>query len=228
MQTLRLNTGSLDGLASKLLGAIFRCWVDDWRKGRDWSSIDLQVIDGGIGIYFELEACLYLRRRGDFSILPSTGADSRDLIINPKNGKLKAQEPFIIIEMEINRYWLPIWWSELYMHLADCIRHELEHITQDGELIGNYRQGKPNQDDSQLRELIHLGILDTYHYLLLPKEVDAMLQGLRFKAKKSRENFRNIIDKYLDTQSYLNSTTRAEILRVWSDRAKKIGGIPDF
>jgi hypothetical protein len=228
MQRINLSTGSLDVLANRLLRLTFQEWIGAWRKGEHIPRVELQVSDAGQRLNFEFEAALSLRKRGHFKVLDGTGADSRDFLLDQELDELEWQEPFIIIEFEIDPEWLPNWWSELYMYLSDCIRHELEHITQGGELIGNYRSGKPTADDMELRELIKLGILEPHHYLLLPKEIDANLQGLRFEAKKRREKIGVIVDKYLDSQTYLDERTRSEVLQVWRDRAQKIGGIPKF
>ena len=103
----------------------------------------------------------------------------------------------------------------------------MEHITQDGESIGNYRPGKPNEDDSVMRRLIQAGMLPEFHYLLLPKEVDANLQGLRFEAKKRREPMIDAVNRYLDIKN-LSTEEREEVLDQWRIRASQIGGIPKF
>ena len=141
------------------------------------------------------------------------------------------QTPFINIYFGINPEWLPGEWSMVYFHLADVIRHEMEHITQDGDGVGNYRAGKPNEDDSELRGLIELGILPKAQYMMLPKEVDANLHGLRFEAKKRKEPIIDAINRYLDTQEQggvIDKAEREEILDLWRRRAKQIGGIPKF
>jgi hypothetical protein len=119
----------------------------------------------------------------------------------------------------------------VYFHLADVMRHEMEHITQDGAGVGNYKAGKPNEDDSELRHLIDLGILPKAHYMMLPKEVDANLHGLRFEAKKRKEPIIDAINRYLDTQEQggiIDGVEREEILDLWRRRAQQIGGIPKF
>jgi hypothetical protein len=49
-----------------------------------------------------------------------------------------------------------------------------------------------------------------------------MLQGLYFKAKKSRKPFLAVIDDYLDKQP-VNQEERKEILGLWAKRAKALG-----
>jgi len=229
-----LNEGrkSWDTLSGKLVSRVFRHWIRDWKAGKPKSDYFEQIEDDGIGVEFELHANIYFgkvegQKIKGFEVLKTTGADGRDEIIN-KKGEWEDQNPFIIIDFAINKDWLPGEWSEVYMYLADVMRHELEHITQDGVSIGNYRMGKPNEDDSELRNLIDIGFLPKYNYLLLPKEVDANLQGLRFEAKKRNIPMEDAVNKYLDTQEYLTSKTREEVLSTWRRRAKKIGGIPKF
>jgi len=36
------------------------------------------------------------------------------------------------------------------------------------------------------------------------------------------------VNRYLDTQIYLNADTRQQVLDTWRQRAKVIGGIPNF
>jgi len=46
-------------------------------------------------------------------------------------------------------------------------------------------------DDQLIRDLIDADMLPKSQYYKLEKEVDAMLQGLYFKAKKSKRPFKN-------------------------------------
>ena len=67
--------------------------------------------------------------------------------------------------------------------------------------------------------------------MMLPKEVDANLHGLRFEAKKRKEPIIDAINRYLDTQEQggvIDKAEREEILDLWRRRAKQIGGIPKF
>lgn len=229
---LNEGRGSWDTLSGKLVSRVFRHWIRDWKSGKSESSYFDQIEDGSRGVEFDLHATIYFgnvkgQKIKGFEVLKTTGADSRDEIIN-KRGEVEDQDPFIIIDFAINKEWLPGEWSEVYMYLADVMRHELEHITQGGVSIGNYRMGKPNEDDSELRNLIQMGFLPQYNYLLLPKEVDANLQGLRYEAKKRKIPMEDAVNKYLDTQEYLTPETREEVLDTWRRRAKKIGGIPKF
>lgn len=110
-------------------------------------------------------------------------------------------------------------WQEVSMDLKDVVRHELEHLTQDGE---NLKQGKYIPDDQDLRALIDKGLLDKDMYFTLQKEVDAMIQGLYFKAKKSKKPFSDVVDDYL--KKALNSLENREKVRIlWNKRLPTLG-----
>ena len=63
---------------------------------------------------------------------------------------------------------------------------------------------------------------------MLPKEVDANLQGLRYEAKKRKEQMFDTVNRYLDTQGWLTQEEREQVLTLWRTRALEIGGIPSF
>lgn len=224
-----LNEGrsKYDGIASNLTKQTFKKWIKDWKStGGNGNSTFIEQVEID-GLEFDLMATLYFDKAEGvtikgFEILGSTGADGRD-----EDDEGDDQTPYIIIDFAINSEWLPGYWQEIYMYLADCMRHEMEHITQDGVSIGNYKPGKPNEDDSFMRELIKTGMLPESDYLLLPKEVDANLQGLRFEAKKRKEPMIDAVNRYLETKG-LTPDVKEIILNVWRNRAKKIGGIPMF
>jgi hypothetical protein len=122
-------------------------------------------------------------------------------------------------------------WQTVSFDLKDVIRHELEHLTQDGaNLKGGtnsedprlVRPSKYMEDDKFIRDLIDADLLPKSDYFKLEKEVDAMLQGLYFKAKKSRKPYLEVIDDYLDKQP-VNQEERKEILGLWAKRAKALG-----
>jgi len=225
--------GSWDTLSSSLVSKVFKQWVSDWKAGKKSSSFSDFVQDSVRNVEFDLTATIYFGKvegtkiKG-FEVLKTTAADGRDEIWSEEDKEWEDNDPFINIDFAINDKWLPGEWSEVYMYLADVMRHEMEHITQDGINVGNYRMGKPNEDDSQLRQLIEFGLLPKHQYLLLPKEIDANLQGIRYEAKKRKIPMIDAVNKYLDTQQYLTNETREEVLTTWRRRAKKIGGIPTF
>ena len=158
-----------DGLASKLTSATFKKWVKSYSGGNTVINFTEQIEERGLE--FDLDASIHIDKKfKGFEVIGTTGADGRD-----EDDDGDYQTPFIVIDFGINPDWIPGEWSTVYFHLADVMRHEMEHITQDGIDSGNYRAGKPIEDDSELRSLIKMGLLPQSQYMMLPKEVDANL-----------------------------------------------------
>jgi hypothetical protein len=128
--------------------------------------------------------------------------------------------PLLSVRFEIPK---DIDWQTVSFDLKDVIRHELEHLTQDG---ANLRPGKKMEDDEFIRDMINADLLPKSDYFKLEKEIDAMLQGLYFKAKKSRKPYLEVIDDYLDKQP-INQEERKDILNLWAKRAKALS-LPTF
>jgi hypothetical protein len=214
-----------DGLASKLVKATFNKWVHGYSGGNAEINFSEQIEERGLE--FDLDATIHIDKKfKGFEVLGSTGADGRD-----DDDEGDFQTPFINIDFGINPDWIPGEWSTVYFNLADVMRHEMEHITQEGKDHGNYRAGKPDTDDAELRAYIKMGLLPDSQYLMLPKEVDANLQGLRYEAKKRKEPMADAVNRYLDTKEeggQIDGKEREEVLALWRRRAKKIGGIPKF
>ena len=114
-------------------------------------------------------------------------------------------------------------WSEVSFDIKDIVRHEIEHLTQDGE---NVKSGKYLEDDQLLRGLIDAKMLPKSQYFKLEKEVDAMLQGLYFRAKKSRTPFKEVILNYFKKVG-LTKEEQKQILNVWRKRRKALA-LPTF
>lgn len=216
---------SLDRISLKITDQVFAQWNLDYHLGNTYSNFSKLIKLKGLE--FEIDATLYFgtvegQPIEGFISFDSTGADSRDF---DDDGNF--QTPFIIIDFGIESNWLPGYFSELYHHLVDVVRHEVEHITQGGESIGNYIPGKPSDDDSIERELIHQGFLPQSTYLMLPKEVDANLEGLRLESQVRGEMMINTLNRYLDSQG-LNQDERNQVVQLWRKRAQQIEAIPEF
>ena len=69
-------------------------------------------------------------------------------------------------------------------------------------------------------------MLPKSQYFKLEKEVDAMLQGLYFRAKKSRTPFKEVILDYFDKVG-LTKEEQKQILNVWRKRRKALA-LPTF
>ena len=204
-----------DRLSSRIATSAFSFWMKDFKKGKKESSYFDQIEEE---LEFDIYCDIYFK--GDkFQILDQTGADGRD-----EDDEGDTITPFIQIFFMVDPSWLPEYWEEIYYYLCSVIRHEIEHITQDGP---NYKNGKPFENDDFLRILIDNGMMGKAEYLLLPKEIDANIQCLRFESRKRREKMIDTVNRYLNTQE-LSQEEQESVLRVWRDRAKKIGGIPEF
>ena len=70
-----------------------------------------------------------------------------------------------------------------------------------------------------------------YKYYLLPKEVDANIQGLYSKAKTLKKPYQQVVDDYLDSlvdDGIITPKNRMLIYKTWKNRITKIGGIPNL
>lgn len=215
-----MSRSKYDGLSSYITRNIINKWKtiqDD-----DISSIFLNIERNNLE--FDVHARLFIvtDEQIGFKVINTTGADAREY-----DDDGDYQTPFILIDFAVNKSWLPTYWSEIYYQLCDVVRHEIEHITQDGKEIGNYRNGKPSEDDSIIRAMINNGLMDQSEYPILPKEIDANLQGLRFESRKRRKKMINTIHNYFNIQGF-SINEQDDILKIWRQRAKKIGGIPIF
>jgi hypothetical protein len=78
------------------------------------------------------------------------------------------------------------------------------------------------EDDAIVRGLIDMDMMDKDEYYMLPKEVDAMIQGMYFKAKKSKTPFTDVVDDYLN-KSKVSLESRKKIRILWNKRLPKLG-----
>jgi hypothetical protein len=127
-------------------------------------------------------------------------------------------------------------WQKVSFDIKDVVRHELEHLTQDGLNLKGYvgiddpraqkdpkltRLGKYMEDDQFIRDMIDSDSLPKVNYFRLEKEVDAMLQGMYFKAKKSRTPFKDVINDYFEKVG-LEGEDKQSILDLWTKRLKAL------
>lgn len=131
--------------------------------------------------------------------------------------------PLIEIRFQMDPSEYPKILNEVAMQLRDTLRHEIEHITQSG---WNTIDGKYIYSDQALRTKIESGKLPAARYFTLPKETPAMLQGMYFKAKKSKIPFSKVINDYLDVWVDNNTITNQDkqyILKTWRNYLPKLG-----
>ena len=133
------------------------------------------------------------------------------------------EPPLIEVRIQIDPAEYPKVLSEIAMNLRDTLRHEIEHVTQSG---WNTIDGKYIPSDQRLRDRIEAGKLPAAHYFTLPKEIPAMLQGLYFKAKKSKQPFKTVVDEYLSmwvSNDTISAQEKENILNTWRTYLPKLG-----
>jgi nicotinic acid mononucleotide adenylyltransferase len=197
----QLNEGRYDKITTMISGDILKKWKKDFNEGKSRSILDTFYESGDI--YVKVIAKMffidsYKKYRVDGSM-----SDSGDVLI---------------VDFKIDPSFLPNFWEDISMDLKDVVRHEIEHATQTSHRI-NSRAWKYMEDDTLARKLINAKLLDRTNYFKLKKEVDANLQGLYLKAKKSKQPFAQVINTYLDNQS-LTPEQKEEIINTWRPRAK--------
>ena len=112
--------------------------------------------------------------------------------------------------------------------LTDLIRHETEHLTQSGV---EEKPTKWMRGDQAKRLKIRQNPELFYKYFLLPKEVDANIQGLYAKSKYEKNSFQDTVDAYLTDlvgDGVITQANSKQIYNKWKTRAAEIGGIPEL
>jgi hypothetical protein len=208
--------GRYDKLTNQISNILFRLFKDTHDKGNKDGKFELTVGPDDEDIHsdqftFDLEGIVEIT---DDEYFVDGGANEG---FDDRGNEIT---PLLSVKFKIPKN--PKW-STISMDLKDVVRHELEHLTQGGE---NERPGKYMEDDQLLRDLIDADVLPKSQYFKLEKEVDAMLQGLYFKAKKSRLPFKKVIDDYLDKVG-LTPQEKEEILDFWRRRRKALS-LPIF
>ena len=74
--------------------------------------------------------------------------------------------------------------------------------------------------------MIDMELLPKAEYFKLAKEIDANLQGMYFRAKKEKKQFKDIINNYLNAQD-ITTKEKEEILNIWRSRNKALN-LPQF
>jgi hypothetical protein len=206
-----LNEGRYDKLANQLSSIAFEAIKDGYDVGR-------KVLDLTFTIGPDDEDIISNDFEFDFNIQAEYTEDEYK-VDGGANAGFDDEGEEIIPLLNV-RFKIPkeIDWQTVSFDLKDVVRHELEHLTQDGE---NIRPGKQMKDDKLIRKMIDSDILSKAEYFKLEKEVDAMLQGLYFKAKKSKRPYIEVIDDYLDKQP-ISQQERENILNLWRKRNKAL------
>ena len=207
----KMNEASYDKLSNKVSSAIFASFKEALVKGEDGEFMltvgPQEDADIKSNMTFDIQAVVKITD-DVYSVDGGANAgydDDGDEI-----------DPFINIVFQIPKN---VNLKELSFDLKDVVRHEIEHLTQDGE---NLKQGKYIPDDKELRDLIDAGLLDKDEYYKLPKEVDAMIQGMYYKAKKSKTPFVDVVDDYFE-KAKVTPEERPKIKALWNKRLPALG-----
>lgn len=118
--------------------------------------------------------------------------------------------------------------QQIQPKITDLIRHETEHLTQSGQEV---KPSKWMRADQARRAKIRQNPEIFYKYYLLPKEVDANIQGLYAKSKYEKRDFQSVVDEYLTDlvgDGIITQANSKQIYNKWKTRAAQIGGIPEL
>ena len=212
-----LNEGKYDSLVTKLAGYTLNAWKGDFEDGQPKGYFELEV---GPGKEFDYPHLMfkYIAKASFVDYFKSGG------VARPKKKMPEVELNYFIPSDE-----LPRMWEQIAGNIRNVIRHEIEHLMQSGP---NVKKGKEMGDDSSEREELRTGkkpwwkiwrkTLGTPDYYKLEKEIDANLQGLYLKAKKTRQPLEKIIDIYLQYDLNLPIEDREDIKALWKERAPKL------
>ena len=211
-----LEEGRYDTLSNQISRDIFSNWKEDFEEGDKLSTYEdtYDFPPRGIDVKAQIQFTPGLKQ-----LKVDGGSD--EARVNPKT---KEKLPgYLEVTFEIDPEMLPEFWEEISMNLKDVVRHEIEHITQSGD---SKTKNEKFEDDSLVRALVKAKLISQANYFELPKEVDANLQGMYFRAKKEKRPFRDIINTYLDAQD-ITLEEKEKILDLWRSRRKALS-LPQF
>ena len=209
-----LNEGVYDSLITRLSRDVINTWVAQFKKDpkRIFALLDKNYEEEdakGRPMEFDLLAKIDFKKTKDRQYKVDGGANAGD----------EDNEGFVALTFQVDPRDLPRMWSTIAMDIRDVLRHEVEHLTQSGY---NVRAGKEMADDQFIRDLIQkYKTLAPKNYFMLDKEVDAMLQGMYYKAKKTRTPFGDVLNDYLDKVG-LEPEEKEEIKNRWRGRVKAL------
>jgi len=211
-----LKEGRYDTLSNQISRDIFQVWKEDFKEGDEVSTYEdtYDFPPRGIDVKAQIQF-----KPGSKQLKVDGGSD--EARVNPKT---KEKLPgYLEVTFEIDPEMLPEFWEEISMNLKDVVRHEIEHITQSGD---SKTKNEKFEDDSLVRALVKAKLISQANYFELPKEVDANLQGMYFRAKKEKIPFGDIINTYLDAQD-ITLKEKEKILDLWRSRRKALS-LPKF
>jgi hypothetical protein len=204
-----INEGRYDSITRLVVKDIMDSWKNqfDSKEGELRFEEDYELENSkGQPIDFELLAVLKLEETEDKTYIVDGGANE------------ELDPPYLEVTFQVDPRNLPKMWSTIYNDLIDVVRHEIEHLTQSGT---NVIPSKEMADDQSIRQMINWGLLPQAEYFKLEKEVDAMLQGMYLKAKKSKTPFKDVINDYFKKVG-LEGEDKQDVLDLWTKRLKAL------
>jgi hypothetical protein len=204
-----INEGRYDSITRLVVKDIMDSWKSQFngKEGELRFEEDYELENSkGQPIDFELLAVLKLEETEDKTYIVDGGANE------------ELDPPYLEVTFQVDPRNLPKMWSTIYNDLIDVVRHEIEHLTQSGT---NVIPSKEMADDQSIRQMINWGLLPQAEYFKLEKEVDAMLQGMYLKAKKSKTPFKDVINDYFEKVG-LEGEDKQDVLNLWTKRLKAL------
>ena len=210
-KSLTEKRGKLNPISNRISSIVFNILKQTHAKGKTLDHTlmvgpyeDADITEGDLE--FDLRIIL---RKGEYNY--TGGANSGE------DFGAGDEDPYIEVVITLPEDFND--WEELSMHLKDLLRHEIEHLKQGGI---NVRPGGWMEDDAVIRKLIGMEAVPEKEYYKLAKEVDAMIQGIWFQAKKSRRPLIDVAKEYLESQK-VSLKDQEEILSLWSKRLPALG-----
>jgi hypothetical protein len=201
-----LSEGRYDSIVTQLARYTIKGWKDDQEHGEPSSRLEFEVGPGKDLEYGDLE---FLYK----GVAVFAGIESYTY-----NGYAKSVSGEVGLEFAIPTSELPKMWEQIYNDITNTLRHEIEHLTQGGK---NVKPNKAMASDSDLRNQLDVDG-NTVDYYILPKEIDANLQGLYLKAKKTRQPFDKVVDSYLKYNLNLSLDDQEKVKNAWRPRIKAL------
>jgi hypothetical protein len=203
--------GKYDSLSNRLSGMVFRKWKEDFEAGESNSHFEQYIIDDKTGLEFDLTADAKFVDQDIYSVDGGANAGSED------------EDAFIHADFKIDIQQLPKLWEKIAFDLKDFMRHEIEHLTQQGP---NLIPSKKRASDQARREKIKAGELAPSKYPVLRSEIEPMLQGMYFSAKKQRRPFADVINDWFESRGF-SQEEKKNILKIWKPYLKQLS-LPKF
>jgi len=205
--------GKYDSLSNRLSGMIFKKWKEDFEAGKEESRLQWYVVDDKTELEFELIADALFVDEDIYSV--DGGANAG----NDAKGVDPHIEAFFVIDIQS----LPRLWEKISYDLKDFMRHEIEHLTQQGP---NLIPSKERASDQTRRDKIKAGKIPAAKYPVLRSEIEPMLQGMYFSAKKQRRPFIDVINDWFESRGFTEEEKK-NILKVWRPYLKQLS-LPKF